>query len=221
MSMICDPNVNTAEYWDGRFSSGHWEECGGRLQTACFAAAIVQRIALPRTFSGSILDFGCGLGDAIPVYRHAFPAATLFGTDVSVAAIEKCGERYGHHAKFIATDHIGIPEVDVIIASNVFEHLSNYTQVASDLLQKCKSLYIATPFNEKLGSQAGEHVNSFNRMSFSGFRQAEPVVYACKGWSEYGTALFIGIYFKNLFRPMLGRRIRSRSKQILFHLKWS
>ncbi len=154
-------NINTAAYWNDRFLSGHWEEVGGRAQTRDFAEAQLRAIGLPRSFSGSLLDFGCGLGDAFPVYRKAFPDARLIGMDVSSAAIDKCNERFPRLAQFLQGDHTMVPPVDVIVASNVLEHLSNDIEVATSLRSRCKALHIIVPFRED--PRIDEHVHTYGQ----------------------------------------------------------
>jgi len=91
-----DTNINTQGYWNQRFASGDWEAKGGRRQSSLFAAAQVDLLRIGPSFRGSVLDFGCGLGDAMPVYRHRFPWATLVGVDISPVAVGQCRAAYGH-----------------------------------------------------------------------------------------------------------------------------
>src|ERR1035437_8072308 len=122
--------INSKEYWEARFSLGDWEDRGGREQTKVFTQTQRMHLKLPPAFSGTLLDFGCGLGDAMPLHHAAYPNATLIGVDVSGAAIAKCITEYGRIAKYIEGDHSSVPDVDVIIASNVLEHLSDDVSVA-------------------------------------------------------------------------------------------
>ena len=62
-------NINTKEYWEKRFSTGDWEKSKGKTQTEDFAKSQVKYLNISKNFSGTILDFGCGLGDAFPVYK--------------------------------------------------------------------------------------------------------------------------------------------------------
>ena len=71
-------NINTKQYWDNRFTH-NWEKWNGRLQTRYFAEDQAPYLELPPNFDGIILDFGCGLGDAMPIYRKNFPKAKLIG----------------------------------------------------------------------------------------------------------------------------------------------
>jgi hypothetical protein len=211
-------NVNTQSYWNRRFSSGDWEAQKGRFQTENFARGQTRFIKLSSDFEGALLDFGCGLGDAIPIYRQNYPKATLMGIDISNAAIDICQEKYGSIAEFISGDFTCVPEVDAIIASNVFEHLENDQSIARHLLSKCRDLYIIVPHKEFPLSP--EHVNSYDEESFKQIGKYDYKVFPCVGWSQYGFRdLWFQIHFKNLFRPFLGRPLSSRSNQILFHFK--
>lgn len=209
-------NINTKEYWDQRFSSGNWEKLDGRSQTEDFALEQIQYINLTREFCGTILDFGCGLGDAIPIYRKEFPRAKLIGLDLSESGIQICKARYGDIAEFIQGDYLSVPKVDVIIASNVFEHLSNDLEISRHLLAMCHDLYIAVPYKEYIIPNT-EHINTYDECYFNKIKPCEWVVYNCKGWSQTGWYLFYNIYFKNIGRFILGKRIIKRNKQILFH----
>lgn len=210
---------NSPSYWDWRFRSGHWEEGGGRAQTRAFAAGQVPHFGIPADFDGSILDFGCGLGDAMPVYRRAFPKARLAGIDISPGAISRCTERYGYIATFQAGDHLAVPRSDVIIRSNVFEHLEDYREVARTLLGKCHDLYVIVPYREVI-VPGGEHLHSFDRSSFDGLSVQRTVVFHCAGWTEYGFRdQWWELHGKNVLRTLTGRPRKRRGQQIMYHLR--
>jgi hypothetical protein len=213
--LLTQENINTAQYWDGRFHSGDWESVGGREQTRQFATAQLRYVTLSDSFSGTLLDFGCGLGDAFPVYRKAFPRATLIGMDVSSAAIEKCKRDYGQIAEFRQGDHHAVPTADVIITSNVLEHLSEPVRVAHVLRSRCKALYIAVPFRE--WPRIEEHIHTFDVDSFRDVGRYDTKVFATQGWGQFGwKALWVNIYIKNLLRPLIGREKVRRRKQIVY-----
>lgn len=210
-------NINTKDYWERRFATGDWEAKGGRRQTRLFAETQVRYLPIPTDHSGTILDFGCGLGDAMPVYRAAYPNASLIGVDISGAAIAECKERYGHIAQFVQGDYRDIAPVDVIIASNVFEHLSNDTEIVRHLIGRSRDLFIVTPYKEVL-FPGTEHVNSYDETSFAELGECDSVVFASRGWSEYGLRLWFDVYLKNLLRPFFARKILHRKRMIMFHL---
>lgn len=209
-------NINTKDYWENRFESGDWETKQGRRQTRLFAETQVKYLKIAPNFSGVILDFGCGLGDAIPVYRSSFPYATLIGMDISQAAISSCRERYGSLAQFIQGSYLDVPKVDIIIASNIFEHLSDDITVANHLLAKCYDLFIITPYRELL-TPGAEHVNSYDIDSFSTLRPLEYIVFHSQGWGAQRWRFWLIQCPKNILRPFFGKQIVRRQKQIMFH----
>lgn len=213
-------DVNSLPYWDRRFASGDWERKGGRCQTRRFAEAQIAHFVVPPDFGGTILDFGCGLGDAIPVYRDRFPRARLVGIDISPYAVELCRRRYGEQATFLQGSAEDIPEgIDVIIASNVLEHLNSDIEVAQCLLGKCSDLYIVVPYRESpLGA---EHVHSYDENHFQALGPCERRVFACRGWSAYGVELWYRTYLKNCIRFLVRHPLRRRALQIMFRIKAS
>lgn len=213
-------NVNSKGYWDHRFASGDWEKKNGRWQTQSFARGQVSHLNLSRDFAGTILDFGCGLGDAIPVYREHFPKARLMGMDISSQAVELCRKKYGHWAVFFQGKAEDVPAgVEVIIASNVLEHLDDDIAVARILREKCADLYVVVPYRES--PLFGEHIHSYDRNHFAPLGPCAVKVFPCRGWSAYGRERWIRIHFKNIFRYLLRRPLRYRNLQILFHFKGS
>jgi hypothetical protein len=208
-------NVNTRTYWDQRFGSGDWAEKGGFSQTRAFALSQMDYLDLPEDFYGTICDFGCGAGDAMPVYRARFPKARLLGIDFSQQAIELAQARYGELATFRCGDHGSVPFCDVIISSNVFEHLDGDRDIAVALKEKCRILYIVVPFKEKLVI-GGEHVNSYDMSSFDCLGQVERKVFLSEGWSFMGLQYLREIVLKNLVRPFIGRPVLRQNRQVMY-----
>ena len=212
--------LNSREYWEQRYSTGDWEDKNGRTQTRSFALGQVSRLNLPREFAGSLLDFGCGLGDAMPVYREHFPKARLMGMDLSAAAVEKCRQHYGHLADFRQGGVDQVPDnLDVIITSNVLEHLDDDVAVVRRLREKCRDLFVVVPYRE--APLYAEHVRAYERDRFAAVGPCRTRVFACRGWSLMGRTLWYRIYFLNVFRWLAGRPLRRNPLQILFHFKGS
>jgi SAM-dependent methyltransferase len=215
-------NINTEQYWNNRFANGDWESKNGRDQTKAFSKEQIPKLNLPRSFNGVLLDFGCGLGDAIPLYHRHFPLAKLIGVDHSDVAIRKCQEKYGSIASFLTCDVQNIPDADIIITSNVFEHLSNYNEIAYNLILKCRKLFIIVPYNQDLNNRMDlEHINSFDEASFAGFYVTRKMVYRTRGYKQKNFLwVFWNIYIKNIGRYIVYRRTTKFSphKQILFEI---
>ena len=208
-------NINTKAYWEKRFSSGDWENKNGRKQTKDFALAQIRNFDLPNKFSGSILDFGCGLGDSFPIYKNAYPNAKLMGIDISISAIEKCKEKYGSFGTFISGTQEDVPMVDVIISSNVFEHLTDDIEIAKKLIEKCNKLFIIVPYKENI-LPGNEHVNTYDEFYFQEIGTYDYKIFVSKGWGEHGLTLIYEIYLKNILRLLFGKPLVKRSKQIMF-----
>ena len=209
-------NVNTRNYWERRFSSGDWEAKRGSWQTQSFARGQIPFIHLKKDFKGTLLDFGCGLGDAMPVYKERYPKATLIGVDISQAAINICSERYGSFASFIQGDFSSVPRADVIITSNVLEHLDGDRKIASHLLSRSGHLYVITPYKEN--PLTSEHVRTYDEHYFKDVGDCSYKVFPCVGWSQFGmNDLWYQARIKNIARFFLRRRLIRRNMQILFH----
>lgn len=209
-------NINTKNYWDGRFGSGDWEKKGGYSQTSMFAESQIPYLKISNNFDGTICDFGCGAGDAFPFYKSHFPNAKLIGVDFSESAIKLCRERYGHMADFICGDQQSVPSCDVVIASNVLEHLDMHYEIARVLSEKSNQLYIFVPYDEKIELNS-EHVNSYNSESFSFLPNLSVKIFESRGWTLKGLDLLWQIHIKNLIRILLGRKKRENGLQVMFH----
>lgn len=208
-------SINTTKYWEGRYSSGDWLAVGGPQQTRDFAESQVKRLGLSHTFAGKLLDFGCGTGDAFPVYKKSFPAATLMGVDFSESAIDHCRERFGEFATFMVRDHRDVPYSDVIIASNVIEHIEADKEVVYTLLRRCHHLYVIVPYME--WPRISEHVHTYDKNYFDDFYPSKVQIYPCKGWSQYGwRPHWLNIRLKNLIRPWVGRDKVQRRLQVMY-----
>src|SRR3989442_8814539 len=116
--------ANSRRYWDLRFRS-NWEAHNGRLQTALFAAGFVIAAEglLPDEEVTSILDYGCGCGESLPVLRMKFPKAALWYYDFSHVAMCRAGKYYGSMAS--ACDPSSGRTFDLVYCSNVIEHVTD------------------------------------------------------------------------------------------------
>jgi hypothetical protein len=209
-------NINTLDYWNRRFGTGDWEKKGGFSQTRAFAESQIPRLGLTKEFPGTLCDFGCGAGDAFPVYRAAYPNASLIGVDFSFTAIMLCQEKYSGIALFINGDDTSVPYCDILIVSNVLEHLDNDKLVVESLLKKCRRLVVVVPYQEQ--DLCEEHVRVYDADSFSEFSIVRKEVFESRGWSEFGLRRIVAIHMGNVFRRLLGRPARLRKMQILFEI---
>ena len=208
------PLVNSMTYWDGRFGSGDWQIKGGFSQTRAFAESQVTILDIESSFSGTLCDFGCGAGDAFPTYRQAFPAARLVGVDFSLEAIALCQNRYSDIAEFFCGTTDAVPKCDIIICSNVLEHVDDDEAVVSSLLKRCRKLFAIVPYREAPLSL--EHLRQYSERSFHNLQPAEVCIFKSKGWGLSGFSAIWQIYIKNIFRFMVCRPTISNGRQIMF-----
>lgn len=76
----------------------------------------------------AILDFGCGIGGAIPRFRQLLPQARLAGADVSEASLAIARESFPAGVQFEAFDGKRLPfdsgTFDIVFTSCVFHHIA-------------------------------------------------------------------------------------------------
>ena len=164
-------NKNTVETWESYFQAD-WEKNAGRRQTALFARYFLDTVRLPPE-AKTLLDVGCGMGDALPEIHARYPHLKLKGCDVSANALEKARQSYGGIADF---EEWGFDDIeghyDVIYCSNTLEHFENHVDIAAGLLAHCRWLYILVPYMElkdgkRLTVDPGEwHVATFDERTF-------------------------------------------------------
>ncbi|MGV3524269.1 MAG: class I SAM-dependent methyltransferase [Candidatus Sericytochromatia bacterium] len=126
--MNTGPELNTPAAWDAAFAQ-EWERRGGPAQTAFFAQ--ITLAALPPAFLQllrqhrlDLLDWGCALGDALPVLAQALPECALRGLDISPLAIAKARQR---HPNWTFSDQPLASQAApaVLYSSNCLEHFND------------------------------------------------------------------------------------------------
>ena len=195
-------NINTREYWDERFGSGDWDDKRGRAHSRAYARTFIDHWHIPTGFDGTVLDFGCALGDAIPLYRAALPGARFVGVDHSGDAVAKCRARYGEVAEFAQGDHTNLPPADIIVTSHTMEHVSDDQDVVRALRERCRVLYVVVPYREHPLKK--EHLRAYDEGTYDAIGPDARAVYpAFPFWTW---EIFRDHRLKNLVRPLLGRR---------------
>jgi SAM-dependent methyltransferase len=170
---LSELNPNTRERSEFVFTEGgHWEKNRGPSQTRRFAEFFHRSVRIPWA-NFSVLDVGCALGDALPVWRGKYPSAELYGCDVAETAVKRCEERYGGIARFFRSSFEELQGFwDVIYCSNSLEHFEQHVEIAEALLVRCKVLFVLVPFGELKDESPlkpdGEqyHVATFYKDSF-------------------------------------------------------
>jgi SAM-dependent methyltransferase len=182
-------NKNTKETWEAYFKDG-WERNNGRQQTRLFCRFFLETVPLPAS-ARSLLDVGCGMGDALPEFKERYPHLQLTGCDVSTYAIEKARESYGDLAQFETWSFEQISgHFDIIYCSNTLEHFDNYLDIARQLLARCDWLYVLVPylqFKEGKPIKPGPgqwHMATFSKGSFDPLRSSG-CAKKIKSWIRY------------------------------------
>lgn len=74
-------------------------------------------------FSGTVLDFGCGIGLLARMLRKYLPDAPLYGYDASPASIERIEPNLAAQAVFTPHKRELLDSYDLIVISNVMHHI--------------------------------------------------------------------------------------------------
>lgn len=205
-------NIKTKHYWDTKFITEAWHK-GQEQQTTEYAKANVEQIAISADFSGAIIDFGCALGDAIPIYAQAFPRAKIVGIDISKVAIAKCKKKYGAIADFVCGEYTSIPFAEVIITSHVMEHIPHDKRIVRELIKKCNDLFVVVPYKEH--PLYFEHVNYYDDFYYDDLLVAEKKVFNV----YYKAKLPLVTILKNFLRCRFSTCVNFSKDMILFHFK--
>jgi SAM-dependent methyltransferase len=195
--------LNSKLYWDSRFQS-NWENISGRLQSAYFAAGFAAaRIDIPRNIE-SVVDYGCGLGDSLPILRSMFPQASISFYDVSTVAMADTKKRFAQFATPLAAFDDN-KRFDLVYCSNVIEHISDSTNFMTALTKLAdKYIVIQAPYKEKHldGSRItgdrpkGEHIVTIDDQFISngdyGFQWHSTTGIVPFAWDDGEQIFFIG-----------------------------
>lgn len=148
-------DMNSKEYWDGRFK-GDWAENNGRRQSRFFAGLAVSVFPawLRREFvaGASLLDWGCALGDGTEFLTQALPGCVVAGCDFSGEAIQQAAASYPD-ISFVRADLTagGAPgqSWDFIFSSNTLEHFREPWSVFNELSRYARrGIVLLVPFRE-------------------------------------------------------------------------
>jgi SAM-dependent methyltransferase len=94
----------------------------------------------------SVLDVGCGTGETLRVLRDAVHPTRMVGVDLSPAVIES-NRRLMPYAEFHAVDvrtALLDERFDLIVASEVLEHIDDYSQALTHLRRMCAGHMVVT-----------------------------------------------------------------------------
>lgn len=146
-------DVNTSQYWDGRFATD-WETFGGRTQSRVFMDLILEN--LPRTVHDeiahrrlSILDAGCAEGDGTALLAETLAGCDVAGFDFSSVAVGKACKNYPGVEFFVSRFEDLDRATGVMVSSNCLEHVPNAMQTLRALARRTERyLIILVPYLE-------------------------------------------------------------------------
>src|SRR5215203_803413 len=153
MSREPSVQVNSREYWEGRFA-GDWAALGGREQSRVFMDLLVKFLpaAVFEEIAGeglSLLDCACAMGDGTAVLAAEFPRSQVGGFDFSPSALRAARQTYPGLDFFAAELESFDRPADVLVASHCFEHLDSPMTVLRRLAAQARRyLLVLTPFLE-------------------------------------------------------------------------
>ncbi len=159
--------------WDSEKSKRLWDyyASSSAHQSAYFSfqnGAEVARLLRKKTLKSAqrILDFSCGKGDLLaamlPLLRRD---QTAYGVDISLQSVEISNSRLSGQAGFGGAFALSAldasildPSFDVVIATEVIEHLndkelSQFLESSRIYLKRGGYLFVSTPFQENLGRE--------------------------------------------------------------------
>ena len=163
--------MNEQKYWENRFASEEWKKYDGEGQTTYFADILLKHLPqwLKKVWEEkkySFCDMGCAEGECAALLAEQFPNNLVFGVDFSPSAIQAAQKKYPK-VKFLVDDiYQSSKNYDVIILSNVLEHLESPQSVLEKLFQLANQyLVIMVPLDDDL--DIAEHVNRFSFDDFN------------------------------------------------------
>jgi SAM-dependent methyltransferase len=72
-----------------------------------------------------VMDFGCGIGLAIPFLLDAFPGCRVVGVDISPESVKVARERYGgDRVRVSLPSEVERNDFDLVYSSGVFHHIA-------------------------------------------------------------------------------------------------
>ncbi|MBS7791923.1 class I SAM-dependent methyltransferase [Roseococcus sp. SDR] len=113
--------INSAEYWEKRYSRGKNSGAGSYGQLARFKADVINRV-IAETKAGSVMDFGCGDGNQLSLMTPV----PYVGVDVSRTVLAALRERFAAQPlyRFLHADELpGDLRCDITLSCDVLYHL--------------------------------------------------------------------------------------------------
>ena len=100
---------------------------------------------------GIIADLGCGFGLTTMQLAKKFPKSIVYGTNIKNTIQSRIAKELGKLSNFSVVEDVYGKKVNLIFASEYFEHIERPVEQLEKLLKKCKpdTLIIANSFTAK------------------------------------------------------------------------
>lgn len=164
---MIDNNINSHDYWNGRFEKD-WESNMGKEQSRFFAKVALENLPpWMRSMAGkggwTVCDWGCAQGDGTDVIASYFSRERVIGIDFAESAVKKARDAYPG-IRFDAQDWLASEAVaekfNCIFSSNTLEHFEDPFKVLANLFQRAEQcVVLALPYREL--DRISEHFFSF------------------------------------------------------------
>lgn len=169
-------NINSKEWWDNEFKENWTVGIDGRLQSTYYASLVIANLdndILIDLQKGSILDYGCALGQSTNILSSIQGMnKNIIGYDFSSIAINEAKKLFPHIS---FTSNLNLEnKFDNLYISNVLEHFRYPHSLLNELSTLInKNIIILVPYNQ-LPSQVHpyrfkEYEFQFNELS--GFKE--------------------------------------------------
>ena len=137
--------MNSQRYWDYRLLF-NWTSAGGDKQTQDFAESFIENVDRSYVEFGSILDFGCALGDSASVFRRLSDDLEIYLWDISEVGLSKAIKR-NQNSRVIRWDKT--KKVELVYCSNVIEHVLDTEALINKICAASKKwVCIQAPYRE-------------------------------------------------------------------------
>jgi hypothetical protein len=146
------------------------------------------------------------------VLKTAFPMAKLSGYDISSASVDHCRKKYAVLADFYTGAIENVPNMDVIIASHVMEHISDDKSFIRKLLDRTEHLFVFVPYKES--PLYFEHVNYYDESYYNDFNQVDYKVFKV----SYDARNSLSTVIKQGLKGRLALFTNVTDPVIMFHL---
>lgn len=136
-------NEKNADFYDARYARGYRKKLVGYERARC--AALEHFItAVVRFKDGKrVLDYGCGSGLHIHLWKTVFPGAELHCADISSVALEELANKYPELQAGIClirdnATHYDTDFFDLVVSVEVMEHVQDVRAYLSEVCRLLK-----------------------------------------------------------------------------------